>query len=48
MRIDHIREKLAIGRLCFGTHCSATEPWHYEMCGFLDEFKARDSEANRG
>ena len=34
--IDKIREKLAQGGLCFGTHCSTTEPWYYEMCGFLD------------
>lgn len=36
MKLDRVREKLAEGRLCFGTHCSTTEPWYYEMCGFLD------------
>ena len=36
MKLDRVREKLAAGRLCFGTHCSTTEPWYYEMCGYLD------------
>lgn len=36
MKLDRVREKLAANRLCFGTHCSTTEPWYYEMCGFLD------------
>ena len=35
MKLDHIREKMESGQLCFGTHCSTTEPWDYEMCGFL-------------
>ena len=35
MKLDHIREKMESGQLCFGTHCSTTEPWYYEMCGFL-------------
>lgn len=34
MKLEKIREKLADGKLCFGTHCSTTEPWYYEMCGF--------------
>lgn len=36
MRLDRVRAKLESGGLCFGTHCSTTEPWYYEMCGFLD------------
>lgn len=36
MKMDRVREKMEAGRLCFGTHCSTTEPWYYEMCGFLD------------
>lgn len=33
--IKRIREKLASGGLCFGTHCSNTELDFYEMCGLL-------------
>ena len=35
MKIDGIRKKMERNQLCFGTHCSTTEPWYYEMCGFL-------------
>ena len=35
MKIDHIWEKIHRGALCYGTHCSTTDPWYYEMCGFL-------------
>lgn len=34
--IKKIREKMAAGQLCFGTHCSNTELDFYEMCGLLD------------
>ena len=33
MRAEQLRQKAAEGKLCFGTHCSTTEPWYYEMCG---------------
>ena len=33
--IQRIRDKLAAGGLCFGTHCSNTELDFYEMCGLL-------------
>ena len=33
--IQRIREKLAKGALCFGTHCSTTDADFYEMCGLL-------------
>ena len=36
MSLNKIREKLADNRLCFGTHISTSEPWYYEMCGYLD------------
>lgn len=32
---DRIRNKIKNGELCFGTHCSTTEPWYYEMCGLM-------------
>lgn len=34
-QVETIKEKLKKGELCFGTHCSTTEPWYYEMCGKL-------------
>ena len=33
--IFKIRDKLAKGALCFGTHCSITDADFYEMCGLL-------------
>ena len=33
--IQRIKDKLAAGGLCFGTHCSNTELDFYEMCGLL-------------
>lgn len=33
--IFKIRDKLAKGALCFGTHCSTTDADFYEMCGLL-------------
>ena len=36
MSLQKIREKIRDNKLCFGTHISTTEPWYYEMCGFLD------------
>jgi len=35
MKIDRILEKVNEGKLCVGTHCSTTDPWYYEMCGYL-------------
>ena len=35
MKLVGIRKKMERNQLCFGTHCSTTEPWYYEMCGFL-------------
>ena len=32
---DKLRDKINKGELNFGTHCSTTEPWYYEMCGLL-------------
>ena len=34
-QIRRIREKLAAGQLCFGTHCSNTELDFYELCGLI-------------
>ncbi len=34
-QVENIKRKLKNGELCFGTHCSTTEPWYYEMCGKL-------------
>ena len=34
-KIARVREKLAAGGLCFGTHCSTTDADFYEMCGLL-------------
>ncbi len=34
-KIERIRQKLAAGALCFGTHCSTTDVDFYEMCGLL-------------
>lgn len=34
-QVENIKKKLSKGELCFGTHCSTTEPWYYEMCGVL-------------
>ena len=36
MKLENIREKMRNKALCFGTHCSTSEPWYYEMCGYLD------------
>lgn len=35
MKAEAIHKKVEAGALCFGTHCSTTEPWYYEMCGYL-------------